>query len=72
MPARNRSRQRTNSFIKEIEQGTMGFTDEEFARIKRFVERRGRDAAHTTVTSIDTAQQPYSPRPHSSQISSDV
>ena len=65
------SSQRAKSFIKEIEQGTVSFTDEEFARIKRFVERRGRDAAHVTVASIDTAL-PRSPRSRSSEISSDL
>ena len=39
MSSKDGSSQRAKSFIKEIEQGTMSFTDEEFARIKRFVER---------------------------------
>ena len=65
------SSQRAKSFIKEIEQDTMSFTDKEFARIKRFVERRGRDAAHVTVESINTAL-PCSPRSRSSEISSNV
>ena len=66
------SSQRAKSFIKKIGQGTMSFTDEEFARIKRFVERRGRDSAHVTVAaSIDTAL-PCSPRSRRSKISSDV
>ena len=61
MPGKDGLRQRLKSFINEIEQGTVSFTDEEFAMLKRIVERRGRDAAHVTVASIDTAQ-PYSPR----------
>ena len=46
----------------------MSFTDEQFARTKRFVERRGRDAAHVTVASIETAL-PYSPRSPNHEIS---
>ena len=49
------SSHRAKNFIYDIVQGTVSFTDEEFARIKRFVERRGRDAAHVTVASIDIA-----------------
>ena len=50
------SRQNVKSFINELVRGTVSFTDEELARLKRIVERRGRDAAHVTVVSIDTAQ----------------
>ena len=64
--------QKVKSFINQTGQCTVSFTDEEFARLKRFVERRGRDAAHVTVASIYTAQQPYSPRPHSSELSFDA
>ena len=46
----------------------MSFTDEEFIRIKRLVETRGRDAAHVTVAPVDTAQY-CSPRPPSPEIS---
>ena len=49
----------------------MSFTDEEFARLKRIVERRGRDAAHVTVAPVDTAQT-CSPRSPSPEISFDV
>ena len=49
----------------------MSFTDEEFARIKRFVERRGRDATQVTVASIDTAL-PCSPRSRSPETSLDT
>ena len=52
---KNGSRQKVRSFINEIGQGTVSFTDEKFARLKRFVERRGRDAAHVTVAPVDTA-----------------
>ena len=72
MSGRERCRQRVKSFKNELDQGTVSFTVEEFAKLKRIVERQGRDAAHMTVASIDTAQQPYSPRPHSSETSFDV
>ena len=36
------SRQKVKSFINELGQGTVRFTDKEFARIKRFVEKQGR------------------------------
>ena len=36
------SRQKVKRFINELGQGTVSFTDKEFARIKRFVEKRGR------------------------------
>ena len=72
MSGKERSRQRVKSFKNELDRGTVSFTVEEFAKLKRIVERRGRDAAHVTVVSIDTAQQPYSPRPHSSETSFDA
>ena len=64
-------RQRIKSFIHEIGQGTVSFTDEQLARIKRFVERRGRDAAHVTTAPVNTVQfcRPLSP---SSEIPSNV
>ena len=49
----------------------MNFTDKKFARIKRFVEKQGRDAAYLTVASIDTAL-PCSPRSRSYDMSFDV
>ena len=57
------SSQRAKSFIKEIEQGTV--SDDEFTRIKRFVERRGHDAAHVTIAPVDTVQycSPHPPSP---------
>ena len=66
MSGKERSRQRVKSFINELDRGTVSFTDGEFARLNRIVERRGRGAVHATVASIDTAQL-YSPRPHSSE-----
>ena len=59
---------RQKSFINEIGQGTESFTDQKFAMLKRYVERRGRDAAHVTVAPIDTAQycSPRSPSPETS------
>ena len=54
MSGKDESRQK--SFINEIGQGTVSFTDQEFAMLKRYVEIRGRDAAHVTVAPVDTAQ----------------
>ena len=70
MSGKERSRQRLKSFMNEIVQGTVSFTDEECAILKRIVERRGRDAARVTVESIDTAL-PCSPRSRNSEISFD-
>ena len=63
MPTTDGSRQRKNSFIQGIEQGTVTFSNEEFARIKQFKERRGRDAAQVTVTPVGAVQYciPLSP-----------
>ena len=69
MSGKDGSRQKVRSFITEIEQGTV--SDEEFARIKRLVERRFRDAAHVTIASVDTAQY-CSPRSPSSETSFDT
>ena len=71
MPVRDRSRHRENSFIHEIEQGAVSFSDDEFTMIKLFVERRGRDAAQVTVTPVDTIQY-CSRRSPCSEIPSDV
>ena len=46
-------------------------SDEDFAIIKRIVERRGRNAAQMTVTPVDTVQY-CSPRPQTPEPSSDV
>ena len=53
MSGEDRSRQRVESFINELEKGTANPTDEEFTRLKRMiVERRGRAAAHVVVAPI--------------------
>ena len=65
------SSQKVRSFINELGQGTVTFTDAEFAMFKRFAERRGRDAAHVTVASIDSAQH-CSSQSRSPEISFDV
>ena len=62
MSEKDRLRQRVESFINELEQGTASLTDEEFARLKRGIrERRGRAAAHVVVAPTNTAQ-PCDPR----------
>ena len=58
-------------FIDELKQGTVSLSDEEFAMIKRFVEKGDRDAAHVTVAPVDTAQY-RSPRSPTPEIPSDV
>ena len=63
------SRQKVRRFINEIEQGTV--SDEELARIKWFVERRGHDAAYVTIAPVDIAQY-CSPRSPSSETSFDT
>ena len=69
---KDRSRQRVESFIDELAQGTASLTDEEFARLERMiVERRGRAAAHVVVAPIDTTQ-PCNPQLRSSKISFDA
>ena len=71
IPSRDGSRQRKKSFSRGIEQGTVSFSNEQFARLKRFVEKRDRDTAHVTVAPVDTAQH-RSPRSSAPEISSDV
>ena len=72
MSGKDRSRQRIESFINELEHGTASLTDEEFARLERMIrERRGRVAAHVVVTPIDTAQS-CNPLSRSSEVSFDV
>ena len=60
MPARTRSWQKTMIFAEGLK-GDL--PDEEFAAIKRYVERRSREAAQVTVTPVSTAQHciPCSP-----------
>ena len=82
MPEGDRFSPRAKSFIKEIGQGTVNSTDafgqsavnmadEEFAILKRLVEKRGRKAAQVTVTPGSTAQHCI-PRSLDPEIPSDV
>ena len=61
-------RQKVSNLTNEIEEGKVG--DEEFARLKRLVEKRGREAAQMTVTPMGTVQycslSPQTPEPSSS------
>ena len=68
MPARTRPWQKTMEFIEELK-GDL--PNEEFSAIKRYVERRSRDAAQVTVTPVSTAQY-CSPRPQTPEPSPDV
>ena len=71
MSGKERSKERVESFINELEQGPTTLTDEKFARLEGMIrERRGRAAAHVVVAQIDTAQ-PCNPR-SSSKISFDL
>ena len=72
MSGKDGSRQKVKSFINELDRGTVSFTDVEFAVLKHMVEeRRGRNAAHVTVASIDSAQC-CSTRSRSPEISFDA
>ena len=71
MPVRDGSKQRAKRFIDELKQGTVRLSDEEFAMIKRFVERQGRDAAQVAVTPVDIVQYCI-PRSPSSEPSFDA
>ena len=72
MSEKERSKQRVESFLNELEQGTASLTNEELARLERMImERRGRAAAHVVVASVGTAQ-PSKPRSRCSEISFDV
>ena len=56
MSEKERSKQRVESFISKLEQGTASLTDEEFPRLERMIrERSGRVAAHMVVAPINTA-----------------
>ena len=52
---KDRSKQRIESFLDELEEETADFTDEEFAGLEQIMGRRGRDTAHVVVAQIDTA-----------------
>ena len=69
MPARNRpcGQKTIDCFY-----GLKGkLADEELTAIKRYVEKRSREAAQVTVTPVDTVQY-CSPRPLNTEIPSDV
>ena len=68
MPAETRLWQKTMGFINALEQGKV--SDEEFAVLKRLVEKRGREAAQVTVTPVDTVQH-CSPCPLDPEASPD-
>ena len=56
MSEKERSKQRVESFLNELEQGTASLTDKELARFERMImERRGRAVAHVVVAPVDTA-----------------
>ena len=61
--------QKVRNLISTIEQGKV--SDDEFAMLKRLVEKRDRDAAHATVAPVETAQY-RSPRSLTPEIPSDV
>ena len=62
-------RQKVGNFISAIEQGKV--SDDEFAMLKRLVEKQDRDAAHATVAPVDIAQY-RSPCSLTPEIPSDV
>ena len=68
MPARTMPWQKTIEFFYGLKEK---LPDEEFDVIKRYVEKRGREAAQVTVTPFDTVQY-CSPRLLNPEISSDV
>ena len=65
IPARTRPWQKTMEFINGPKEK---LPDEELAAIKRYVERRSREAAHVTVTPVSILQHyiPCSPNPEMS------
>ena len=58
-------RQKVSNLINALEQGKV--SDEEFAVLKRLVEKRGRETAQVTVRPVDTVQHcspcPLDPKP---------
>ena len=62
-------RQKVGNLINAIEKGKVG--DEEFAILKRLVEKRGHEEAQMTVTPVDTVQY-CSPSPQTLEPSPDV
>ena len=72
MSETERSKQRVESFLNDLEQGTASLTDEEFTRLKHIIlERRGRATARMIVAPIGTAQ-PFNPLSRYSEIPFDV
>ena len=47
--------QRNESFLDELQERTASFTDEEFARFERIIERRGRATAPAIAAPIGAA-----------------
>ena len=68
MPARTTPWQKTTEFVDGLK-GKL--PDEELAVIKRYVEKRSREAAQVTVTPVDTVQY-CSPSPQTPEPSPDV
>ena len=68
MPAKTRPWQKTMEFVDGLK---WKLPDEELAVIKRYVEKRGREAAQVTVTRVDTVQY-CSPSPQTPEPSSDI
>ena len=62
-------RQKVSNLINALEQSKV--SDEEFAVLKRLVEKRGREATRVTVTPVATVQY-CSPSPQTSEPSPDV
>ena len=63
------SRQKVSNLINAIEQGKV--SDEEFAILKRLVEKRGHEGTRVTVTQVDTVQH-CSPCPLNPEMPPDV
>ena len=68
MPAKTRPCQKTIEFVDGLKEK---LPDEELAAIKRYVEKRSREAAQMTVTPVDTVQY-CSPSPQTPEPSPDV
>ena len=72
MLKKKRSKQRVESFLNELEQGTPCLTVKDIARLEFMImERRGRAAAHVIGTPVGIAQ-PAKPRSHCSEILFDI
>ena len=57
MSEKERSKQRAESLLNELEQETASLTDEDFARLERMImERRDRAAEHVIAVPSGTAQ----------------